>query len=207
MENQTPTPNPESAEQTAANAHRDLVKELRELADTLEQAARQAVTSDKLKELEEEVRQGFSKLRQQTDSALKQAKVSDAAQGFGSQAKKVAGRAADARPVKNLLTVLAGGVAAVNQQLHKYLDETRAAADQTMETAEAMTEPGLTADAQATMAEVEQTAQSATKKTKAKAEERIEEGKGQLEDAGKAAQHAAAEASDTAADVAKKLES
>lgn len=223
MENQTPTPpqDTESVEQ-AARAQHDLVKELRELADTLEQAARQAVTRERIRELEEEVRQGFSRLRQQSDTALKQTKVSDAAQGLGSQARKVAGRAADVGPMRSLLSVLATGVAALNERLQKFLDETKQAGAEAANEAHNMAEAAETSGAQvaATLQEAgsaavagadadepQDQAKGAAKRTKARAGERIEEGKAQLTDAAKTVQRESAEAADTGAEVADKLDS
>lgn len=104
----------------ATETRGDLVQELRQLAETLEQAVRGLASSDRAKELEQELRRGVVTLRQQTETAMKEAKLSDAAQEFGDQAKRVAGEAVKAQPVQDALGVFARGIAALNQRLERY---------------------------------------------------------------------------------------
>ncbi len=104
----------------------DLTQDLRGLADTLEQAVRGLASSEKAKDLEQELRRGFGTLRSQTETALKDAKVPDAAQEFSAQARRVAGDAVQAKPTQQVLSIFARGVASLNQQLAKYITEEQA---------------------------------------------------------------------------------
>lgn len=119
-ENQNPTP-PQTP--PAGEPRPKLAQDLRELADTLEQAVRGLASSEKTKDLENELRRSFGTLREQTEAALKDAKVPEAAQDFGAQAKRVAGDVVQAKPTQQVLSIFAKGVASLNQQLAKYIAE------------------------------------------------------------------------------------
>lgn len=124
-ENTNPTPNTPH-EPAKGEARPDLTADLRELADTLEQAVRGLASSEKTKDLEQELRRGFGTLRSQTETALKDAKVPEAAQEFSAQAKRVAGDVVQAKPAQQVLSIFARGVASLNQQLAKYITEEQA---------------------------------------------------------------------------------
>ena len=105
----------------AARPRADLRQELRELADTLEQAVRGLASSERTKEIEQEVRTGFSTLRQQAETALQEAKLPEAAQEFGVQAKRVAQEAVRHQTAQQTLATIARGLQALNQQLEKLI--------------------------------------------------------------------------------------
>ena len=121
---ETPNPTPNTPNEPARGETRpDLAQDLRGLADTLEQAVRGLASSEKTKDLEQEVRRGFGTLRSQTEAALKDAKVPEAAQEFSAQAKRVAGDVVQAKPAQQVLSIFAKGIAGLNQQLAKYITE------------------------------------------------------------------------------------
>ena len=130
FETQTPPPweaqtPPTSEAQTppsgAARPRADLRQELRELADTLEQAVRGLTSSERTREIEQEVRTGFSTLRQQAETALQEAKLPEAAQEFGAQAKRVAQEAVRHQTAQQTLATIARGLQALNQQLERLI--------------------------------------------------------------------------------------
>lgn len=116
-----PQGNPQ--DQKAPETRPDLIQELRQLAETLEQAVRGLTSSDKTKELEHELRRGVSTLREQTEVALKEAKVQEAAQEFGTQAKRVAHEAISSQPAQQALSIISRGIVALNQQLERFISK------------------------------------------------------------------------------------
>lgn len=143
MDEQGKTPDPQTFEtqmppeadaQTppagAARPRPDLRQELRELADTLEQAVRGLASSERAREIEQEMRSGFSTLRQQAETALQEAKLPEAAQEFGVQAKRVAQEAVRHQTAQQTLATIARGLQALNQQLERLIDAGRGEAQQ-----------------------------------------------------------------------------
>ncbi|MFN8471363.1 MAG: hypothetical protein U0822_04030 [Anaerolineae bacterium] len=139
MTNQTdpnvkPEGNPKATTQTE-----ELSQEIKAFAGTLEKAVRSITSPERARALENELRQSFTAIRQQTEAALKdakvtetaqelgqqaksalnEAKVTDAASELGQQAKKVATTAAQTPTGQKALTIISRGLAAVNQQLER----------------------------------------------------------------------------------------
>ena len=138
FETQTPASEAQTPPSGAARPRSDLRQELRELADTLEQAVRGLASSERAKEIEQEVRTGFSTLRQQAETALQEAKLPDAAQEFGVQAKRVAQEAVRHQTAQQTLATIARGLQALNQQLEKLLVAHKAEGDEVTESSERM---------------------------------------------------------------------
>ncbi len=130
---ETPTPSATEAQTPPTGSARpraDLRQELRELADTLEQAVRGLASSERTKEIEQEMRTGFSTLRQQAETALQEAKLPEAAQEFGAQAKRVAQEAVRHQTAQQTLATIARGLQALNQQLERLIVANRGEAEQ-----------------------------------------------------------------------------
>ena len=141
MDNQTdPNVTPEETPKASPQTE-ELTQELKAFASTLEKAIRSIASPDSAREIERELRQTVTSLRQQTEatlkdtkvtetaqelgqqakSAMKQAKVPEAAQELGQQAKKVASTAAQTPSGQKALTIITRGLAAVNQQLERLI--------------------------------------------------------------------------------------
>ena len=125
MEEQKSQQTTDEAQGTAQQApppRTDLKQELRDLAETLEQAVRGLTNSEQTKEIEQELRNGVSTLRQQAESALHEAKLQEAAQEFSTQAKRVAQEAAQGQFAQQALMTITRGLQALNQQLEKLIN-------------------------------------------------------------------------------------
>lgn len=124
MEEQKTQQTPDEAQGTAQQTppRTDLKQELRDLAETLEQAVRGLTNSERTKEIEQELRNGVSTLRQQAESALHEAKLQEAAQEFSTQAKRVAQEAAQGQFAQQALMTITRGLQALNQQLERLIN-------------------------------------------------------------------------------------
>ena len=130
FETQTPLEDAATAPAGGARPRADLRQELRELAETLEQAVRGLTSSERTKEIEQEVRTGFSTLRQQAETALQEAKLPEAAQEFSVQAKRVAQEAVRHQTAQQTLATIARGLQALNQQLERLIIANKGQAEQ-----------------------------------------------------------------------------
>ena len=139
MDNQTdPSVKPEGTPKAGSQTE-ELSQEIKAFAGTLEKAVRSITSPERARQVESELRQSFTSLRQQTEAALKDAKVTgtaqelghqaktalneakvpEAAQELGHQAKKVASTAAQTPTGQKALAIISRGLAAVNQQLER----------------------------------------------------------------------------------------
>ncbi len=97
----------------------EIVDELKELGNQLQALMRTAATSERSKELQQEITKGVQEITRQVEIATRQARESQTAKELGAQAQKVMQSPQMDRAVQEVRVGLLRGLQELNDQLRK----------------------------------------------------------------------------------------
>ncbi len=120
MSENTPNPNPQPGPDKEPA---DVVAELREMGQQLEAAFRAAVESDRVKQLQKDIAGGVRELTGQVKSAVKTVQSDPRFVQAEERGKQAVQQARETKVVQDIQETIVGGLAALNAQLRKLVDQ------------------------------------------------------------------------------------